>query len=169
MPSFDTFVTDRLRAERIQEVHLQDLMLMDRDPRVMDPLGGTRTREETQNYLQRNLDHWDAYGYGLWMLWSRETGQLVGRAYVRQLHINGSDEVAIGYALVPAFWGKGLATEIATKVVDVARSVPGLNSVTIAARPDNVASIRVIEKIGGRFEAEVTYKDAPHRLYRILL
>ena len=64
MTSFDHFTTERLIADRLREPHLDDLLRMDRDPRVMKTLGGLRTEDESREYLRRNLDHWEEYGVG---------------------------------------------------------------------------------------------------------
>lgn len=166
--SVDRFTTDRLEAERVRESHLADLLKMDRDPRIMDNVGGVRTEDETRAYLRTNLDHWEQNGFGLWMLRLREDGSFVGRAYLRHLRLDGNDEIAIGYALMPEHWGKGLATEIAGAIVKLAFEKLGFEDIVVGALPGNVASQRVIEKVGGRFELETTYKDTLHVFYRIV-
>jgi len=165
MKSLRLFTTPRLVAERLRESHLADLIRMDQDPRIMEQLGGVRSEDETREYLQRNLDHWDEHGFGLWRLSLDADGRLVGRAYLRHLHIGGKDEIAIGYALLPEFWGMGLATEIAAAVVDVAFRRLGLDNLVAGVRPDNLASRRVLEKVGAHYDRDVTYKGAPHMLY----
>ncbi|MGA7304299.1 MAG: GNAT family N-acetyltransferase [Rhodothermales bacterium] len=167
MVTLNRFTTKRLTAERLHALHLDDLLRMDGDPRVMDALGGVRSEVETREYLRRNLDHWDEHGFGLWMLSLRADDSFVGRASLRHLHIADKDEIAMGYALLPEFWGMGLATEIATAIADLALTQLGLDSVVAGVRPDNLASRRVLEKIGTRFERDTSYKEAPHMLYRL--
>lgn len=167
MSSSDSFTTRRLIAGRLRQTDLDDLLRMDRDPRIMKTIGGVRSEEASREYLQRNLDHWDEHGFGLWMLRLRSDGTFVGRAYLRHLHIAGNDEMAIGYALIPKYWGLGLATEIAAAIVELAFSQLGFDDLVAGALPDNTASRRVLEKIGGRYERDTTYKGLPHVLYRI--
>lgn len=167
MGSIDHFITNRLIAERLVEADRDNLLRMDGDPGVMDPLGGVRSEAETREYLQRNLDHWDRHGFGLWMLSLLENSQFVGRTYLRHLRIGGNDELAIGYALLPQYWGMGLATEITAAIVDLAFSRLGLDNLVAGVRPDNAASRRVLDKVGAKYEKETTYKGAPHLLYRI--
>lgn len=169
MNSLERFTTKRLVAERLRETNLDSLLSMDRDPRIMDQLGGVRSEEDTVAYLQDNLRHWEAHGFGLWILSLREDGRVVGRAYLRHLHIGGNDELAIGYALLPEFWGMGLATEIASAIVGLAQTRLSLARLVAGVRPDNVASKRVLEKIGASFEKKATYKGVRHLLYRIEL
>ncbi|HUF10633.1 MAG TPA: GNAT family N-acetyltransferase [Rhodothermales bacterium] len=161
------FTTERLIADRLREAHLDDLLRMDQDPRIMKTLGGVRTEEESREYLRRNLDHWEEYGVGPWMLRLRDGENFVGRAYLRFLHITGTDEIGLGYALIPEYWGIGLATEIASAIVDIAFSQLAFDSVVAGSLPDNIASRNVLEKIGGRCEMETVYKGLPHVVYRI--
>src|SRR5687767_2519901 len=97
MPRLDTFGTDRLLAERLVPGHWEDLRRMDADEGFMALLGGVRDEAGTLAYLDRNLAHWDRCGYGLYMLRDRATGAMAGRAVIRHLDVEGTDEVEIGY------------------------------------------------------------------------
>jgi RimJ/RimL family protein N-acetyltransferase len=73
--------------------------------------------------------------------------------------------VEINYALMPSFWGRGFATEIATATVDVGVSI-GFPSLVAFALPDNHGSRRVMEKLGFHDERDIVYLGIPHVLYR---
>lgn len=161
------FTTPRLSAERLRREHLDDILRMDQDERIMKTLGGVRTRKRSREYLRQNLAHWDRHGFGLWMLRLREDDSFVGRAYLRHVRVAPTEEIGLGYALLPEYWGMGLATEIASAIVDLAFSRLGFESIIVGSLPDNQASRRVIEKIGGRLERETIYKGLPHVFYRI--
>ena len=60
----------------------------------MAPLGGVKNETETREYLERNLNHWDAHGFGLWILRERAGGPVIGRALLRHLDVEGRDEIA---------------------------------------------------------------------------
>jgi ribosomal-protein-alanine N-acetyltransferase len=167
MESFDRLQTERIVASRLRESDLKLLRQMDTDARIMKTLGGIRSKDATVAYLRNNLMHWDEYGFGLWILRSPQDGAFMGRAAVRHVHIAGNDEIEIGYALLPEYWGKGLATEIASKMAHTAFSGLLASDLVAFTLPDNLASRRVIEKIGGKFEKETTYQKYPHLLYRI--
>ena len=162
----DSFSTARLRAERLTPGHLAELRDMDRDPQFMALLGGPRDEAETAAYLARNLQHWDDYGFGLWML--REVGKprVVGRALLRHLLIEGRDEVELGYGFHPEFWGRGLATEVATACLQVGRERLRLPSVVAITRPANAGSQRVLTKVGLVYERDVTHEGILHLLFR---
>ena len=161
-----SFSLRRLRAERLTEDHLPDLRRMDRDDRMMALAGGVRTEAETADYLDRNLAHWAEYGFGIWMLREPAAGRIIGRAGLRHLSVEGVDEVELGYALLPEFWGRGLATDAARACVTIGRDWLGLPSLVGLALPANLASHRVLRKAALVPEREVMHAGMPHLLFR---
>lgn len=168
MPVPDAFSTPRLRAERVTADHLADLRAMDGDPQFMAFLGGPRDAAATAAYLARNLQHWTDHGYGLWILRDAATGRVAGRAVVRHILIEGTDEVEIGYAFFREFWGRGLATEVATACLRFGLDELRLPSVIGITSPVNLASQRVLTKLGLAYEREVTYEGVLFRLFRFV-
>lgn len=69
------------------------------------------------------------------------------------------DDVDIGYAFLPEFWGKGYAYEAASAVLKHANATCGLQRVVAITSPDNYASIKLLEKMGLRFEKVLKLKD----------
>jgi ribosomal-protein-alanine N-acetyltransferase len=161
--SVDAFRTDRLLAERLREAHLGEIRRMHLDPSVMATLGGLRSDEETANYLRDNLDHWDLYGYGMWVFRDRADGRFVGRAGLRNTRVGGNDEVELAYALVAEYWGRGLAKEI----LKLAFERLDLEGIVCFTLPTNLASRRVMAKVGFEYERDVVHAGSPHVLYRI--
>jgi Acetyltransferase (GNAT) domain len=82
--TMERFETARLRAERLRENHLADLITLHLDPHVMRHLGGVRSPETTRAYVTANLEHWDRFGFGLWVLRTRD-GEFAGRAGIRHM------------------------------------------------------------------------------------
>ena len=162
----DTFQTDRLRADRLQALHLPDLLAMHADARQMATLGGVRDHVWTMAYLERNLAHWDAHGFGLWMLRRRDGGPVIGRGLLRHLDLEGTPEVEIGYSFFPEHWGLGYATEIANACLAVGRETYGFTSMVGLTLPTNTASRHVLEKAGLVYDRDVVHASLPHVLYR---
>ena len=167
MPFPDDFATARLVAVRLRPEHYADLLRMHADPVQMDLLGGVRDAAQTTAYLEKNLAHWDAHGFGAWMLRDAASGRIVGRAILRHLDVDGVDEVEVGYSLDPAFWGRGLATEIAAACLARAREDLNLTTVVAVTLPHNVRSRRVLEKVGMTYDRDWMHADLPHVLYRV--
>jgi ribosomal-protein-alanine N-acetyltransferase len=133
----------------------------------MATLGGLHSDEETANYLRDNLDHWDRYGYGMWVFRDRADGRFVGRAGLRNTRVGGNDEVELAYALVAEYWGRGLATEIAKEILKLAFERLDLEGIVCFTLPTNLASRRVMAKVGFEYERDVVHAGSPHVLYRI--
>ncbi|MGE5836053.1 MAG: GNAT family N-acetyltransferase [Acidobacteriota bacterium] len=162
----DAFATARMRAERLRPVHIADLLRMDSDPRVMEHLGGVRNESQTAAYLERNLRHWDEHGFGLWMLREHGRDDVIGRAVLRHLLVEGVDEVEVGYCFYPAFWGRGLATEITRVCLDFARNRLRRATVVGVTTPGNLASQHVLVKNGLVYEREFLLDTMLMRLFR---
>ena len=88
----------------------------------------------------------------------RKNGQLVEWCGFYHKHIDGVDEIEIGYRLHPDYWNQGIATEAATAVRDHAFRDLKLPRVISLIHPENVPSRRVAEKIGMTFEKQTIYR-----------
>jgi len=95
MNHLDSFETERLQAERLQEDHFELIHRMHQDERVMAHLGGPRSPEQTSDYMEQNLTHWAEHGYGIWILSERATGHFAGRGGLRSVVLGGKDEVDV--------------------------------------------------------------------------
>jgi ribosomal-protein-alanine N-acetyltransferase len=178
----DTFHTERLLAERLDEGHLGLLVTFNADPEVMAWLGGAGTSAETVVWLaERIAAHWDRYGFGMYALFActgpggagspdagddPRHGTFVGRAGLRNYEIEGVDEIELLYALAPSWWGRGYATEIGRALLDLAFGRLAAASVIAYTMPHNVRSRRVLDKLGFRHERDFIHDDQPHVLYR---
>jgi RimJ/RimL family protein N-acetyltransferase len=112
---------------------------------------GVRDFEGARRYLE---ERWRAsyaeHGFGLWAVVQRETGACTGLCGL--IRRAGLDDVDIGYAFLPAFRGQGFAVESALGVKAYARDVVGLTRLVAVVTPGNDRSIRVLERLGMRFE-----------------
>jgi RimJ/RimL family protein N-acetyltransferase len=161
-----SFSTARLAAERLTSDHLPEVRRMHRDAAVMAQLGGVRDEAQTTAYLTRNLQHWADYGFGLWILREVGGGEPVGRAVLRHLLVDGIDEVEVGYAFYPAFWGRGLATEVATACLELGRRELNLATIVAVTSPANLASQHVLQKVGLVYERDFTHDGGLSSLFR---
>jgi RimJ/RimL family protein N-acetyltransferase len=97
----------------------------------------------------------------------KETGTLAGICGL--VKRDGLDDVDIGYAFLPQHWLRGYATESALAVKEYAKNTIGLKRLVGITDPENHASVRVLEKIGLKFEKMVrlTEDDIDLKLYSI--
>lgn len=162
----DSFATERLVAERLRADHVEIVNEMHRDPAHMELLGGVRTVEQTAQWMAFNLRHWDEFGFGSWLLRDVHTSDVIGRAILRHITLDGVVETEVGYSFLPPYWGRGLATEIATACVAYGRRELGLSTIVGLTQPHNTRSKHVLEKIGMVYERDFVHMDLPHVLYR---
>jgi RimJ/RimL family protein N-acetyltransferase len=104
-------------------------------------------RAETEAQLARFRRHWEDYGFGLWAAEERETGRFLGRIGL-QYHRLWPHDPEVGWALDPAVWGRGYATEGGAASIEHAFGPLGFGRVVSIVLPANVRSIRVMERLG---------------------
>jgi [ribosomal protein S5]-alanine N-acetyltransferase len=159
--------TARLLLTRLQAADFDDLHAMHSDPQVMATLGGVRSRDETQRVLDLLVSNWETDGFGYWLARERASGGFAGRGGLRRVRLEGRPEVEVGYALMPAYWGRGLATELARESVRVAFAELGVRELVCFTLPINRASQQVMQRAGFRYAGDTVWADLPHVLYRL--
>jgi len=166
MTSVETFTTARMAATRISESDFDDLLRLNQDPEVAKTLAGTRSELETREFIRSSIEHWERHGYGFWVFRDRTDGRFIGRAGLLQVEIDGSDEIEIAYAVMPEFWRRGFATEMARAILDIAARL-SIHDIVAFTLPTNSGSRGVMEKAGFRYERDITWANLPHVLYRL--
>jgi ribosomal-protein-alanine N-acetyltransferase len=166
MNSLDELCTPRLRLTRMQASDVDDLARMHRDPQVMATLGGVRSAGETTQIVERIVTHWEQHGFGYWLARDLATGCFVGRGGLRHVTVGDCEEVEVAYALMPEFWRRGLATELARECVRVGFAELHRADLVCFTLTTNRASQRVMQSAGFVYERDVIYADLPHVLYR---
>jgi RimJ/RimL family protein N-acetyltransferase len=137
------------------------------DAEVMRFLGSGQTLapEDVPSSIDRMLRHWDRHEVGLFSVVRKEDERLVGRTgyllwdtsrWVNAMHeeLDGELELEIGWTFARAFWNRGYATEAAIACRDLAFGELGRERVISLIARENIASIRVAEKIGETLERQ---------------
>jgi [ribosomal protein S5]-alanine N-acetyltransferase len=162
--------TARLLSEPISLEHFAEIHRLHTDSLVMKTLsadGSVMTEEATRKHLQRCSDHWDQHGFGLWVFRHRADGQFIGRGGLMTYQIDGGDVVGLAYAVMSDHWNQGFATEMAEASLRFGFEQLGLSEIGSWTLPINLASQRVMEKLGFRYEKDIEFAALPHRLYRL--
>lgn len=111
--------------------------------------------------------HWREAGYGYWVVRAPEDGRVLGFGGVRP-PLPDEDFLNLYYRFRPAAWGKGYATELGRAALALAaKSSPGAPVVALI-RPRNEPSIRVVQRLGMRFEGEVERQLGVYLKYEIV-
>ena len=120
--------------------------------------------EEAELFI-RNYDHYHRYGYGRWALEDRQTGEFIGFCGLK--YHPHEDEVDLGFRIPVAHWGKGLATEAAKACLDYGFDRLNMNRIIGRVAKANLASIRVLEKIGMAYCRDFDFDGLPGVIYEI--
>lgn len=165
MDNVETFATARMAATRIREADFDDLFRLNQDSEVAKTMAGTRSESETREFIRSGIEHWERYGYGFWTFRDRADSRFIGRAGLRHVVIDGAPEIEIAYAVMPEFWRRGFATEMARATLDIASTLEIRNIVAFTP-PTNFGSRGVMENAGFHYERDITWANLPHVLYR---
>jgi ribosomal-protein-alanine N-acetyltransferase len=142
--------TERLLLRPLTMDDLDALFALYRDPDVRRYFPeGTLTYDETKEELEWIINvYYGQYGYGLWATIYKATGAFIGRCGLLPWTIEGQHEVEVAYLLDKAYWGRGLATEVARALVQYAFSHLPVSRLICMTDPENDASQNVARKMG---------------------
>lgn len=158
--------THRLLLTRFEPSDLDDFLAMRNEPEVIRILGHTRAQQEAA-HVQSLSDHWARHGYGWWVARDPGSGVFLGCGGLRSHTIAGVPETELAYSFLPGYWGRGYASELARVAVAQGFVRLGVRDIVGFALPENVASRRVMEKIGFLREHELLHAGRLHLLYRL--
>ncbi len=160
-----TLTTERLILRPFRSGDLDAHAAMNADPRIMQYIGEVQDRAAAFRAMCAFMGHWHLRGYGPWAVEERATGAFVGRAGLTRFE--PWTDVEVGYALVPAAWGRGYAGEVAARSLRYAHEIVGARGVTSHVVAGNEAAVRVAERLGARYayDAGERVKGTPVRVY----
>ena len=144
-----TLQTDRLTLTPFAQADLPELHALFTDPDVRRYLMDDMVVEETwtADVVEKSIVMFRDLGYGLWA--ARETDQrpIIGFCgYWRFEHLK--HPLQLMYGVLPAWWGRGLATEAARTMLDYGFNTVDFTEIVAATDPPNLASVRVMERLG---------------------
>lgn len=140
--------TERLRLRHFTPEDRDWLCEVYADPEVTRYLGGVQSPEKVDVMLRvRFLDYYDAHpGLGIWMTEERVSGDRIGFHLLN--NIQGESIIQVGFTLTKGAWGKGYGTEMAQEVLRHGFTNLELPKIVGVASLRNLASQRVLSKIG---------------------
>lgn len=156
--------TERLFLRHFHILDAEPMLRVFSDAEVMRFGDGIKTKEWVQVWLHTCLEHYyQTWGFGPYAVLERQSREVLGYCGLFFFpNVNGQSEVEIGYRLARFAWGQGYATQTAQAVRDYAFNTLGLKRLIAMIDPANTASIRVAEKIGMYYEAEVLFEGYTH-------
>lgn len=160
--------TERLTLRELTSADIPALAAILGDAEVMRfSVRGPLNEQGTGEFVQWAIRCYTVHGFGPWAVIERSNGVLAGFCALNREEVDRADEVEIGYRLAPAFWGRGLGTEIAMATLAYGFETLGLDSIIAIVQPANVASVRLIRKIGFSDFVYSQYHRLGVRIYRL--
>jgi RimJ/RimL family protein N-acetyltransferase len=160
-----------LRTARLALRHLvpddaQAMFDLNADPEVLrfTPDAPPASVDEVRRALEDYQNVYRDDGFARWAAIEETTGEWLGWCGLRR---QADGEVDLGYRFRRPSWGRGFATEGARASLAYGFEALGLARIMAVAHADHVRSIRVLEKIGMRYEKTTTYGNAPAVLWAL--
>lgn len=151
--------TERLVLREIMLEDKEDMFRLHANIDVQKYTGeaAIKSIEEIEQAIRTRIINYKKHGYGRWATFLKNKMQFVGWAGLA--YLPEFDEIDLGYRFLPAYWGLGIATEASRAILTYGFDQLHLKKIIAIALKENKASIRVMEKIGMKFE-----KFAPYEL-----
>jgi RimJ/RimL family protein N-acetyltransferase len=121
--------------------------------------------ERSRLFVERQIELYRERAFCLWKLLPKERGGLIGFCGLQPLQ--DTPDIEIGWWLARAWWGRGLATEAARAALHDGFTRVGLGRIVAIAQPANTASIRIMLKLGMRYERMIEPRGIPVVLYNV--
>jgi ribosomal-protein-alanine N-acetyltransferase len=170
-----TLETGRLLLRKVTLDDAADIFEYASDPEVPKymPWEPHRSIEDTLDYLAHVMERYRQRQAGPWGIVHKGDAKLIGTCAYGSWH-QEHNRAEIGYVLSRRYWGQGYTTEAVRAIVGFGFQVMGLNRIEARCEVPNIASARVMEKVGMQFEgvlrqhvfAKGRYRDM--KIYSIL-
>jgi len=152
--------TERLVLRRLSFDDAEFILDLLNQPSFLRYIGdkGVRNTEEAINYIQTGpVASYEQHGFGLYLVQLKETGAAIGICGL--LKRDTLPDVDIGFAFLPAYWSRGYALESAEAVMKYGQEKFGLQRIVAITSLENESSIKLIEKLGMKFERLIKLGD----------
>lgn len=175
------FTTQRIRAERVTSTHTKYLTRIVSDPKVQAAYNSKDEESFTDVASQVSIvdNQWQQYGYGLYILFDRETSECIGFAGYHTVTIDefgtvdcfpsptSANELEFYILFMSKYWRQGYGFEVTSKLIELAFAHVDHESIIAYIQPHNYASLGLIKKLNFKEEHTVTYNNKLHVLYRL--
>lgn len=141
--------TKRLQIREFCMDDLDALCMLYEKPHVTDFIEPLYEREQERQYQKNYIEKiYGMYGFGMWLLFDKSSGELMGRAGLEYRETCQDGELEMGYVIAPEYWRQGYATEACLAILRYAKDELKMGRVLCRVDEKNEASIRFLEKLG---------------------
>lgn len=155
----------KLRQWTLEDVSRVAPIYADADVMRYIGAGLPYSHEQTAQGMAKTIEQYRKLGYGMWAAEFKDSGEIVGQCGLK--YWGAFEEIEIGYLLAKTYWGQGLAIEAAEAVKDYAFEQLKLDSLIAVIYAENLASIRVAEKLGMQLDRTVIMLERPVVIYKV--
>ena len=161
--------TDRLRLVAIGTEHVAELVAIHQDPWIAEWYAGQWSAARAEEFARDCARGWAVDGVAKWIAYDRRTGALAGRGGLSRMAVGAArsqiavlagptwaeERLELGWAVLEAFRGRGLAAEIGRAGLGFAFDALGAHTVVSFTERHNLASRKVMERLGMRWVGEI--------------
>lgn len=163
--------TPRLLLREMDLSDMDSLRMILQDEKVMYAYNGAFDERETVMWMQKQLQRYKDFGFGLWAVVLKDSGDMIGQCGITMQEYNDMMVPEVGYLLAYKHWHKGYAIEAATACRDYGFSTLHFDAIYSIIRDNNIASQKVairngmipIDSVVKHYRGE----EMPHKVYRI--
>ena len=158
--------TTRLLLRELDVNDAEDFYKLNLDPEVIKYTGNTafKSIEEATKFLSEYKDYKEN-GYGRWAVINKATERFIGWCGLKHGEID--NETDIGFRFFEEEWHNGYATESAAACIYYGFEKLNINRIIGRAIKENIASIKVLEKIGLQYERDTVFDGKEAIIYKI--
>jgi RimJ/RimL family protein N-acetyltransferase len=163
--------TNRLFLRELSENDYKDLCEILQDKEVMYAYEHSFSKDEVENWYNKQIERYNENGFGLWAVIHKETKKFLGQCGLTKQKINGKEYLEIGYLFKKKYWRKGYAAEAAAGCRNYAFETLKAEKVYSIIRDSNRAAQNVAKRIGMEKTEEIIKHyynmDMAHYIYEI--
>lgn len=161
-----------LETERtvVREITVDDLSAMYElydDEEIRKFLEPLYVYEEEKAFTEKYIDEvYGIYGYGLWVVFDKDSGKLIGRAGIGIRCINGEDENELGYIIKKEYRKMGICMEVCNAIIQYAWDELEFDRLYIVTEPANIPSVKIAEGLGFKLEFLSKIEEKEYCIYK---
>ena len=135
------------------------------DPFVMEFYSKPYSREESRDWISKQLHRYQKDGHGLWLAEDTLLGGPIGQAGLVMQLVDAQKEPEIGFLIHHPYWRLGYATEAALGVKDYAFGQLGYTKVISLIRPENLRARGVAKSLSMKPQKEIAFMGYKHQVF----
>lgn len=164
--------TKRLILRKLVLSDLDGMFELDSNPEVHKYLGNNPVKDQLQSIqsIEDKITQYKDYGIGRWAVIDRNNGDFMGWAglkFVTDSTNKVENYYDLGYRLIQRYWGKGIASEAASAIIEKAFTILNIKEIYAMADCDNIASDKTLKSIGMKLVEEFEQDGTKYNWYKI--